>query len=83
MSSSTVQNRQLPEWFKLLPANAGVNSRDVAKLFGLTAGSLRNAVWNGSFPKPSIHHKGFTAHNACLWKPAVLRAEWLRQGGLP
>lgn len=83
MASCAVKGKALPAWFKLLPANAWVNTRDTAKLFGLTEQSLRTTVWTGNFPKPSTHCKGFTANNACLWKPAVLHAEWLRRGGLP
>ena len=83
MASCAVKGKPLPEWFKLLPANAWVSTRDTAKLFELTEHSLRTAACAGSFPKPSTHHKGFVTINACLWKPAVLRAEWIRRGGLP
>ena len=83
MASCVVKGKALPEWFRQLPADAWVNTRDTAKLFGLTEQSLRTTVWYGSFPKPSTHRKGFTACNTCLWKPAVLRAEWIRRGGLP
>ena len=83
MASCVVKGKALPEWFKLLPPNAWVNARDTAKLFEVTKHSLRTAVCVGSFPKPSTHHKGFVTNNACLWKPAVLHAEWLRRGGLP
>ena len=82
MASCAVKGKPLPEWFKLLPPDARVNVRDVAKLFGLTEASLRTAACNGSFPKAGFHNKGLVINNACMWKPAVLLAEWKRRGGL-
>jgi hypothetical protein len=82
MASCAMKGRSLPEWFRMLPSNAWVNTRDTAKLFGMKESSLRTEACAGSFPKPSTHYKGLTNSNACMWKPAVLRAEWIRRGGL-
>ena len=82
MASCAVKGKSLPEWFRLLPPNALVNIQDTAKLFGLTAHSIRTAAYSGDFPKASLHNKGFLIKNACMWKPAVLLAEWKRRGGL-
>ena len=82
MASYAVKGKSLPEWFRLLPPNAMVNTRDAAKLFGLTEQCLRNEAHSGDFPKASTYHKGFLTNKACMWKPAVLLTEWKRRGGL-
>lgn len=82
MASYAVKGKSLPEWFRLLPPNAMVNTRDAAKLFGLTEQCLRNEAHSGDFPKASTYHKGFLIKKACMWKPAVLLTEWKRRGGL-
>ena len=82
MASYAMKGKSLPEWFRLLPPNAMVNTRDAAKLFGLTEQCLRNEANSGDFPKASIYHKGFLTKKACMWKPAALLTEWKRRGGL-
>ena len=83
MASCAVKGKSLPEWFKLLPANARVNSRDTAKLFGMTEGSLKTAAYNRTFPAADAHVKGHSSLNACMWEPSTLLAEWKRRRGLP
>lgn len=47
---------KIPKYFKDLPDDANLNSRDVAEMFGYkTVNALHAAVLRGSKPKPNVH----------------------------
>jgi len=68
----------IPSWLKNLPADAYLNSAEVAKLFGYSEKtSASHLAKNGSIPRPTRQcHKSF--HKNLMWKVSEIR-EYLKQ----
>ena len=48
---------KVPEYFKDLPDDANLNSRDVADIFGYAHTSINKAIDRGKIPKHDIENK--------------------------
>jgi len=76
------QKPKIPEYFKDLPDDANLNSRDVAKIFGYkNSSSITLAYQRGIIPKPdaSLNSKMRNYPNKNnIWKLSTIR-EWIKK----
>ena len=69
----------IPEYFKYMPDDALLNSKEAAEVFGYkNANALHGAVHDGCFPKPDVQEYGFSTFQNRLrnkWKKSTILAE--------
>lgn len=69
---------KVPEYFKDLPDDAKINSRDVALVFGYkSAKTITQAYQKKRIPEPDFkEHSKISGHALLYWKVKTIR-EWI------
>jgi hypothetical protein len=80
---SIVQARriEIPDWLRRMPANACLNSAEVARVFGVQRNTLYCAVSEGKFPAPDFKAPGLGIHQITKpqWRASTVRNEIKRR----